>query len=143
MVRTWVNSILSCLVQSTALILTLLFIRCLIVVAFIAPIYGFQDNIDYYRCSSCYYYLPGVAVPLYIINAEDDPFFDPNFFPTEESVDGGALAPIKLVRAKHGGHLGFMFHQLHKKEKDHDAVASWMPLELSRFIRHVIDSHSQ
>ena len=102
--------------------------------------YGFQDNIDYYRCCSCYYYLPGVAIPLYIINAGDDPFFDPEFFPIEESVDGGALAPIKMVRTKHGGHLGFMFHQLEEKDKNCDMVASWMPLELSRFIKHVGDS---
>ena len=45
--------------------------------AAIAKIYGFKDNIDYYRSTSCYYYLPGVAVPLFILNAADDPFFDP------------------------------------------------------------------
>lgn len=108
--------------------------------AFLAPLYGYQDNIDYYRCESCYYYLPGVAVPLYIINAEDDPFFDPDFYPIEETVDGGSLAPVKLVRTKHGGHLGFMFHQLEGKDTNNGKVASWMPLELSRFIRHVSDS---
>ena len=81
-----------------------------------------------------------MAVPLYIINAGDDPFFDPNFFPTEESVDGGALAPIKMVRTEHGGHLGFMFHQLEEDENKYNMNASWMPLELSRFIEHVDDS---
>lgn len=80
-----------------------------------------------------------MAVPLYIINAEDDPFFDPSFFPVEESVDGGSLAPIKMVRTEHGGHLGFMFHQL-EDENRHNMNASWMPLELSRFIKHVDDS---
>lgn len=45
--------------------------------AFLPSIYGFKDNIDYYRSTSCYYFLPGVAVPLYILNAADDPFFDP------------------------------------------------------------------
>ena len=45
--------------------------------AFIAKIYGFEDNIDYYKQTSCCYYLPGVAVPMLIINAGDDPFFDP------------------------------------------------------------------
>jgi predicted alpha/beta-fold hydrolase len=42
----------------------------------IAKIYGFKDKIDYYRNTSCYYYLPGVAVPLFILNTADDPFFD-------------------------------------------------------------------
>ena len=104
--------------------------------AFIAPVYGYRDNVDYYRCTSCYYYLPGVAVPLYIINAADDPFFDSEFYPIEETVDGGSLAPVKLLRTSHGGHLGFIFHQLEENEK----VASWMPLELARFIRHVGES---
>jgi len=108
--------------------------------AFIAPIYGFRDNIDYYRCTSCYYYLPGVAVPLYIINAQDDPFFDPEFYPIEETVDGGSLAPVKLLRTKHGGHLGYLFHQLEENETSQDKEASWMPLELARFIRHVRES---
>ena len=44
---------------------------------FIAKIFGFKDCTDYYRQTSCYYFLPSVAVPLYILNAEDDPFFDP------------------------------------------------------------------
>eukprot|EP00577_Skeletonema_sp_RCC1716_P015038 CAMPEP_0113373022 /NCGR_PEP_ID=MMETSP0013_2-20120614/842_1 /TAXON_ID=2843 ORGANISM="Skeletonema costatum, Strain 1716" /NCGR_SAMPLE_ID=MMETSP0013_2 /ASSEMBLY_ACC=CAM_ASM_000158 /LENGTH=450 /DNA_ID=CAMNT_0000254945 /DNA_START=122 /DNA_END=1470 /DNA_ORIENTATION=+ /assembly_acc=CAM_ASM_000158 len=91
--------------------------------AFIAPIYGFRDNIDYYRCTSCYYYLPGVAVPLYIINAQDDPFFDPEFYPIEETVDGGSLAPVKLLRTKHGGHLGYLFHQLEENETSQDKEA--------------------
>ncbi|KAL7551977.1 hypothetical protein ACHAWF_015193 [Thalassiosira exigua] len=79
--------------------------------AFIARVYGFEDNVDYYRSTSCYYYLPGVAVPLLIVNAGDDPFFDPDFFPVEEGVDGGGLAPIKMVRTGRGGHLGYMFHR--------------------------------
>lgn len=111
--------------------------------AFIAPVYGFSDNIDYYRCTSCYYFMPGVAVPLYIINAADDPFFDPEYSPIEETVDGGALAPIKLLRTKHGGHLGFMFHQMNENESGQNKAASWMPLELSRFIRHVRESQSE
>lgn len=108
--------------------------------AFIAPIYGYRDNVDYYRVESCYYYLPGVAVPLYIINAGDDPFFCPEFYPMEATVDGGSLAPVKLMKTKHGGHLGFIFHQLDENETREGKVASWMPLELARFIRHVGES---
>ena len=103
--------------------------------AFLPYVYGFEDNIDYYRQCSCYYYLPGVAVPLYIVNAGDDPFFDPNFYPIEESVDGGSSAPIKMQRTDHGGHLGYMFHRPSNSEERKSA--SWMPTELSRFISHV------
>ena len=104
---------------------------------FIAKVYGFKDNIDYYRSTSCYYFLPGAAVPLLIVNAEDDPFFDPDFYPIEESVDGGSNAPIKMERTKQGGHLGYMFHQLSDTEKNSERSTSWMPTELARFISHV------
>lgn len=105
--------------------------------AFIAPVYGFENNIDYYRKSSCIYFLDGVAVPLFIINAGDDPFFDPDIHPIEKSVDGAGPAPIKMQRTKHGGHLGFMFHQLSDAEVKEDRTSSWMPTELARFIHHV------
>ena len=108
--------------------------------SFIAPVYGYRNNVDYYRCTSCYYFLQGVAVPLYIVNAFDDPFFDSEFYPIEETVDGGSLAPVKFVRTEYGGHLGFIFHQLEEDETSQGKVASWMPLELARFIRHVGES---
>jgi hypothetical protein len=63
------------------------------------------------------------------------------FYPVEASVDGGNdVAPIKMVRTKHGGHLGFMFHQLSETEKALERPASWMPLELARFVSHVHDN---
>jgi predicted alpha/beta-fold hydrolase len=105
--------------------------------AAIAKIYGFKDRIDYYRSTSCCYYLPGVAVPLFILNTADDPFFDPDFFPIEESIDGGSLAPIKMEKTKYGGHIGFMFHQSTERLNKGDKPVSWMPLELSRFLCHV------
>ncbi|KAL9186166.1 hypothetical protein ACHAXT_005404 [Thalassiosira profunda] len=111
--------------------------------AFIAKVYGFEDNIDYYRQTSCYYYLPGVAVPLFILNAGDDPFFDPEFFPIEESVEGGGDAPIKMERTKCGGHLGFMFHQPSDAEQKSERASSWMPLELARFLSHVHDQQNE
>ncbi|KAL7534285.1 hypothetical protein ACHAXR_005770 [Thalassiosira sp. AJA248-18] len=102
-----------------------------------AKIHGFKDNIDYYRQNSCYYFLPGVAVPLFILNAEDDPLFDPDFWPIEESVDGGSMSPIKMERSKQGGHLGYMFHQPSESERKSERTTSWMPMELARFISHV------
>ena len=74
-----------------------------------------------------------------VCTAGDDPFFDPDFWPIEESVDGGSMAPIKMERQKHGGHLGFMFHQLDHDEEKCDRPTSWMPLELARFVSHVHD----
>ena len=110
--------------------------------AFIAPVYGFESNIDYYRQSSCLYFLDGIAVPTLIVNAGDDPFFDPEFFPWDKSVDGAGQAPIKMVRTEHGGHLGFLFHRPSELEiqEGWPRASSWMPHELGRFIRHVQDS---
>ena len=45
--------------------------------AFIARIFWFENNMDYYRKNLRYYFLKRVAVPLFIINTGDDPFFDP------------------------------------------------------------------
>jgi predicted alpha/beta-fold hydrolase len=51
--------------------------------AFIAPLYGFTDFIDYYRQTSCLRFLENIAVPTFILRAADDPLFDPSLFPQE------------------------------------------------------------
>lgn len=108
--------------------------------AVIAPIYGFNDYLDYYRQTSCIRFLDYIAVPTLILNAQDDPLFDPCVFPKEKSVEGGGQAPLKMVRTKHGGHLGYIFHQPEQSEyAEIERVASWMPTELARFIQHVHD----
>jgi uncharacterized protein len=112
--------------------------------AVLAPIYGFEDFIDYYRKNSCHQFLDNITVPTLIINAADDPFFDPSFFPWDKSCDHNPHSPIKMLRTDHGGHLGFMFHQ-DSAEEDEGAKlnragvvnkerASWMPAELARFL---------
>jgi len=112
--------------------------------AFIAKVYGFTDNVDYYQQTSCIYFLDGIAVPTLVLNAADDPFFDPDFFPWEKGCDfrgGDGTLPIKLVQTENGGHLGYMFHQ----PDGGDVVgsvgmkSSWMPTELARFVRHIHD----
>ena len=117
--------------------------------AVIAPLYGFQDNIDYYRQTSCLQFVDNITVPTLIINAADDPFFDPSLFPREKSCDFSDTSPIKMVRTDHGGHLGFMFakeehpadgdckldeEEFESKENER---ASWMPSELARFLSGV------
>ena len=121
---------------------------------FIAKIYGFEDNIDYYRQSSCTYFLEGIAVPTFILTAADDPFMDPSYFPIEKSVQGGGKAPLNMKRYEHGGHSGFLFHQPgpndvvstsgspcrgpdDDRNNDGDRVSSFMPSELARFVDHV------
>ena len=105
--------------------------------AFVAPIYGFDDAIDYYRQTSSAYFLERVAVPTLILNARDDPFLDPTYFPDELTREHGGLAPVKMVRTEHGGHLGFVFHQPPTGEEQ--PSTSWGPHEMARFIQHVHD----
>jgi len=111
--------------------------------AVIAPIFGFDDNIDYYRKNNCLIFLDAICVPTFVLNAADDPFFDPAFFPWEKGCDSlegqNTQSPIKLKRTDHGGHLGYMFHQISDSDKDNNQDVSFMPFELSRFINHVFE----
>jgi hypothetical protein len=114
--------------------------------AVIAPLFGFQNNVDYYRKTNCINFFDNIQVPTFILNAGDDPFFDPDFFPYEKGCDSPAgksnLSPIKLVRTEYGGHLGFMFHQRHEDETDLTDI-SFMPAELARYIDHVSEGRSR
>jgi hypothetical protein len=78
----------------------------------------------------------GAAVPMFILSAADDPLFNPSMFPQEKSIKGGRRAPLKMVRTNHGGPLGYIFHQPEHAFGSRRA-ASWMPMELALFIRHV------
>lgn len=103
--------------------------------AVIAPIYGFDDYLDYYRETSSIRFLDYISVPTLVVSAEDDPLFDPLVYPLDKSVEGGGSAPLKMVRTKHGGHLGYIFHE--SEQTDGERVGSWMPSELARFVQHV------
>jgi uncharacterized protein len=113
--------------------------------AVIAPLFGFQDNIDYYRKTDCVQFLDSIRVPTLVINAKDDPFFDPDSFPFDKGctspVGRKKRSPVRLVRTDYGGHLGYMFHQREKVETTEDEV-SYLPSELSRFLQHVWERRS-
>eukprot|EP00568_Trieres_chinensis_P006991 CAMPEP_0183303456 /NCGR_PEP_ID=MMETSP0160_2-20130417/8889_1 /TAXON_ID=2839 ORGANISM="Odontella Sinensis, Strain Grunow 1884" /NCGR_SAMPLE_ID=MMETSP0160_2 /ASSEMBLY_ACC=CAM_ASM_000250 /LENGTH=548 /DNA_ID=CAMNT_0025466363 /DNA_START=212 /DNA_END=1855 /DNA_ORIENTATION=- len=79
--------------------------------AYIARVYGFDDNVDYYRCTSCGYFLEGIGVPTLVLNSADDPFMDPNHWPVEKTREGGGPAPIRMIRTERGGHSAFVFHR--------------------------------
>jgi predicted alpha/beta-fold hydrolase len=114
--------------------------------AFIAPLFGFESNTDYYRKTSCSNYLDDIRVPTLCLNSADDPFFDPAVFPWDHSCDtivGRARqSPIKLVRTEHGGHLGYLFHVKKDDGRDPEEV-SFMPSELARFVQHVFECRSK
>ncbi|KAL3797146.1 hypothetical protein HJC23_000484 [Cyclotella cryptica] len=109
--------------------------------ACVAPLFGFYNFLDYYRKTSCGYYLERICVPTYIVNARDDPFINSLFVPWDkvygqesgQDVDGGG-APIKIVMTENGGHLGYIFHQVDSEWKG--VKASWISEELASFVDH-------
>jgi predicted alpha/beta-fold hydrolase len=106
----------------------------------IAPLYGFKDKFDYFEQSSSIAVVDDIAVPTFVLNAADDPFFSTTFFPWDKDCEvGDGVAPVKLVRTAHGGHLGHLFHQVDSEEyyDNEPPVASFALSELGRFINHV------
>lgn len=103
----------------------------------IAPLFGFDDGIDYYRKTSCLNYLDTICVPTHVLHAADDPFFDPEVFPYDATTDARKDSPLKMTRAENGGHLGFLFYQ--GEDPRVDRQVSFFPSELARFIRHTFD----
>ena len=108
--------------------------------AYIAPVYGFEDTIDYYKKTACINYLQDIAVPTLILNGADDPFFiEGKSDPTNAADGNGGRAPIKIVESRNGGHCGFIFHQLDPEEQS-IPTTSWGPSEMARFVSHVISA---
>lgn len=104
--------------------------------AMIAPLYGFQDRFDYYDKSASLPVIDRIAVPTFVLNAKDDPFFNPDHFPWEKDCEIGGLAPIKLMRTENGGHLGHLFHYTDSGSTSRP-VSSFAPMELARFLAHI------
>ena len=79
-----------------------------------------------------------IAVPTFVLNSADDPFFNRDVFPSElDCSDKNDGVPIKIVRTEYGGHLGHLFHFV---DEDGDAakpVASFAPMQLAKFLDHI------
>jgi predicted alpha/beta-fold hydrolase len=69
-----------------------------------APLHGFLDAQHYWQSCSSNQYLDRIRVPVWIVNARNDPFLPPSCFP------GGAThysSSVALISPEHGGHCGF------------------------------------
>ncbi len=80
--------------------------------AITARAHGFLDATDYYRRCSAMPLLPGVAKPLLIIHAKDDPFM------TSEVIPAADLLPSSVTYqlTEYGGHVGFVGGTLRKPQ---------------------------
>jgi len=72
---------------------------------FTAPAHGFDDVTDYYTKTGSRQFLPGVAIPTLLVNAQDDSFLSPECFPVEEAENNPNLF---LEMPQNGGHVGFV-----------------------------------
>ncbi|MFM7185454.1 MAG: YheT family hydrolase [Planctomycetota bacterium] len=70
-----------------------------------APIHGFRDATDYWRCVSGAGYLSRIALPMLIISAGDDPFFPRGYVPQAAIA---ANPHLTLALTRRGGHCGFV-----------------------------------
>ena len=69
-----------------------------------APLHGFASVEEYWRQNSCLDYLPGIAVPSLIVNADNDPFLGTKSYPLAEIED---LPQVFFEMPRGGGHVGF------------------------------------
>lgn len=101
----------------------------------IAKLFGFENNVDYYRKSCSKQYLRHIRVPVLVVNAVDDPFIDETGLPGPEDVD---VAPVRLIYHDKGGHCGFVTSLAEECEEER-----WLPKELARFVHHAEQQHQE
>ncbi len=69
-----------------------------------APLHGFRNAQHYWEECSGNRYLDAIRLPVWIINARNDPFLPPSCFP---DFNHHGNAHVTLVTPEHGGHCGF------------------------------------
>lgn len=68
-----------------------------------APVHGFKSAMDYWQKCSAKQYLPGVRVPLLLLNACNDPFLPAWVLPTAAEMSASVVGEYP----EEGGHVGF------------------------------------
>ena len=71
-----------------------------------APLHGFKDADDYYKCCSPRRILRHINTPSLIIHAADDPLMSPAVVPNAEELPSHGHLRFEL--SEHGGHCGFV-----------------------------------
>lgn len=72
---------------------------------FSAPICGYRDAADFYKNASAKHFIPGVRVPVLLVNAQNDPILTPACMPVELAREHSFF---HFEMPEHGGHCGFL-----------------------------------
>lgn len=95
---------------------------------FTAKHFGFGDAENYYRTQSSAGFLDGIAVPAFVVQAQDDPLIPFEVFRNEALQ---ANANIRLMVTRHGGHVGFLSRAAPRFWLD-EIVRDWMAEERNK-----------
>ncbi|MGB8705671.1 MAG: alpha/beta fold hydrolase [Gillisia sp.] len=67
--------------------------------------HGYKDAKDYYKRSSSLQFLPGIQLPVLLLNAQNDSFLSDSCYPYKLAEEN---AHLFLETPKYGGHVGFL-----------------------------------
>ncbi|WP_128548578.1 YheT family hydrolase [Larkinella soli] len=71
---------------------------------FSAPVNGYRDADDFYTQASAVNFMPGIAIPTLVLNAQNDPILSPECSP-RQLAESHPLIYLETPRT--GGHVGF------------------------------------
>ena len=89
------------------------------------PVHGFAGADDYWRRASSKPWLPAIALPTLVLNAQNDPFMPAKVLPRTDEVS----AQVHLEFPREGGHVGFVSGSLPGK-------LDWLPQRLLHFFEN-------
>lgn len=72
---------------------------------FSAPVNGYRDAHDFYQQASAVHYMPGIQIPVLLLNAQNDPILSPECSPVWLAQK---RSTIYLEVSALGGHVGFL-----------------------------------
>lgn len=76
---------------------------------FTAPLHGYKDAGDYYSKCSAVGFLKSATIPVFLLNAQNDPFLAAECFPSESAKHS---SNFYLEASPRGGHVGFALKSL-------------------------------
>jgi uncharacterized protein len=72
---------------------------------FSAPVNGYHDAQDFYQQASAIHFMPGIRVPVLVLNAQNDPILSPECAPVRLAEQ---QANLFVETPRLGGHVGFL-----------------------------------